>query len=75
LKEIHLILLHFVVSSLFEEVSVLPALFWMNGNTCEYVQVGFMKTHKTASSTLQNILMRYGREHGWNFVMMKVSLY
>ena len=35
-------------------------------------QVGFMKTHKTASSTVQNILMRYGRQHDWNFVMMKV---
>lgn len=34
-------------------------------------KVGFMKTHKTASSTVQNILMRYGREHEWNFVMMK----
>jgi hypothetical protein len=34
-----------------------------------------MKTHKTASSTVQNILMRYGREHDWNFVMMKVRKY
>jgi hypothetical protein len=34
-----------------------------------------MKTHKTASSTVQNILMRYGREHDWNFVMMKVRRY
>lgn len=34
-------------------------------------KVGFMKTHKTASSTVQNILMRYGRQHTWNFVMMK----
>ena len=33
-------------------------------------KVGFMKTHKTASSTVQNILMRYGMNSGWNFVML-----
>ena len=32
-------------------------------------KVGFMKLHKTASSTIQNILMRYGMNSGWNFVM------
>ena len=32
-------------------------------------KVGFMKTHKTASSTVQNILMRYGMNSDWNFVM------
>jgi len=32
-------------------------------------KVGFMKTHKTASSTIQNILMRYGMNSDWNFVM------
>jgi len=33
-------------------------------------KVGFMKTHKTASSTVQNILMRYGLNSDWNFVML-----
>lgn len=32
-------------------------------------KVGFMKTHKTASSTIQNILMRYAMNSEWNFVM------
>jgi len=31
--------------------------------------VGFLKTHKCASSTIQNILMRWGLSHGWNFVL------
>eukprot|EP00092_Neocalanus_flemingeri_P013696 GFUD01014772.1.p1 GENE.GFUD01014772.1~~GFUD01014772.1.p1 ORF type:complete len:468 (+),score=86.57 GFUD01014772.1:70-1473(+) len=33
-------------------------------------KVGFMKTHKTASSTVQNILLRYGLNSDWNFVML-----
>ena len=32
-------------------------------------KVGFMKTHKTASSTVQNILFRFGLNSGWNFVL------
>lgn len=32
-------------------------------------KVGFMKTHKTASSTVQNIIMRYGMHSEWNFAM------
>jgi len=39
-------------------------------NTCTPVsKLGFMKTHKTASSTVQNILMRYTANSDWNFVM------
>ncbi|XP_023344045.1 galactose-3-O-sulfotransferase 2 isoform X2 [Eurytemora carolleeae] len=40
-------------------------------NTCSTpaTKVGFLKTHKTASSTLQNIIFRYGLEQNWNFVM------
>ena len=40
-------------------------------NSCSepVTKVGFMKTHKTASSTIQNILMRYGMNSDWNFVM------
>ena len=36
-------------------------------------KVGFMKTHKTASSTVQNILFRYGMNSGWNFVLPSVG--
>jgi len=32
-------------------------------------KVGFAKTHKTASSTVQNIIFRYGLEKGWNIAM------
>ena len=32
-------------------------------------KIGFMKTHKTASSTVQNILLRYGMNAGLNFVL------
>jgi len=38
--------------------------------TCSPIQkVGFAKTHKTASSTVQNILMRFVLHSQWNFVM------
>ena len=36
----------------------------------EISNVGFMKTHKTASSTVQNILMRFGMNSNLNFVML-----
>jgi len=32
-------------------------------------KLGFMKTHKTASSTVQNILMRFTMNSDWNFAM------
>jgi len=32
-------------------------------------KVGFAKTHKTASSTVQNIIFRYGLEKEWNIAM------
>ena len=43
----------------------------VQSNSCSQPisKVGFMKTHKTASSTVQNILMRYGMNSDWNFVM------
>eukprot|EP00092_Neocalanus_flemingeri_P021266 GFUD01023045.1.p1 GENE.GFUD01023045.1~~GFUD01023045.1.p1 ORF type:complete len:336 (+),score=80.29 GFUD01023045.1:21-1028(+) len=31
--------------------------------------VGFLKTHKSASSSVQNILMRWGMKNGMNFVL------
>lgn len=33
------------------------------------INVTFLKTHKTASTTIQNILMRYGIKHGALFVL------
>jgi len=40
-------------------------------NTCTHPinKVGFSKTHKTASSALQNILFRYGKEYNWTFAL------
>eukprot|EP00095_Tigriopus_kingsejongensis_P011141 maker-scaffold534_size144770-snap-gene-0.26 protein:Tk11141 transcript:maker-scaffold534_size144770-snap-gene-0.26-mRNA-1 annotation:"galactosylceramide sulfotransferase-like" len=32
-------------------------------------KVGFLKTHKTASSTIQNILLRFGLNHNLNFAL------
>ena len=34
-----------------------------------HVNIGFLKTHKCASSSVQNILMRYGVSHNLNFVL------
>ena len=36
----------------------------------EISKIGFMKTHKTASSTVQNILMRFGLNSNLNFAML-----
>ena len=33
-------------------------------------KIGFAKTHKTASSTLQNIFLRWGLNQGWNFALL-----
>jgi len=40
-----------------------------HNNTCRTpaTKVGFCKTHKTASSALQNILFRYGKDNNWTF--------
>ena len=39
---------------------------------CSPVQrVGFAKTHKTASSTVQNILLRWGLHSSWQFALYK----
>ena len=32
-------------------------------------KVAFQKTHKTASTTIQNILLRFGRDNDLNFVL------
>ena len=33
-------------------------------------KIGFAKTHKTASSTVQNIFLRWGLQQGWNFALL-----
>ena len=33
-------------------------------------KIGFAKTHKTASSTVQNIFLRWGLNQGWNFALL-----
>ena len=38
-------------------------------------RVAFLKTHKAASSSVQNILMRYSREHGLNLVLPSAGNY
>jgi len=38
-------------------------------------KVGFLKTHKCASSSLQNILMRYGLKNSLNFVLPSAGNY
>ena len=44
----------------------------INQTRCEPRQkVVFLKTHKTASSTVQNILFRYGDKNGLNFALPK----
>ncbi|CBY07501.1 unnamed protein product [Oikopleura dioica] len=43
-------------------------------NECEAVKsVVFVKTHKTASSTLQNIFLRYGLKHDLKIALPKNS--
>ena len=38
-------------------------------------RVAFLKTHKAASSSVQNILMRYSRNHGLNLVLPSAGNY
>ena len=42
-----------------------------SGSKCVPVdKIGFAKTHKTASSTVQNIFLRWGLNQGWNFALL-----
>ncbi|XP_049517394.1 galactose-3-O-sulfotransferase 4 isoform X2 [Dermacentor silvarum] len=43
--------------------------------TEEHSGVCFVKTHKCASSSVQNMLMRYGESHGLRFVLPKTKNY
>ena len=40
----------------------------------KYLQIAFAKTHKTGSSTLQNIFFRYGDRNNLNFVSLSFPL-
>ena len=44
-------------------------------NCMKKQKVGFLKTHKCASSSLQNILMRYGLNNNLNFVLPSAGNY
>lgn len=49
---------------------------WMEMKTCSpKTNIGFLKTHKCASSAIQNILLRYGDKHNLHFVMPDHSNY
>ena len=48
---------------------LLPARWNTSLRKRPVTKIGFLKTHKTASSTVQNILMRYGRNSNWSFAM------
>ena len=39
----------------------------------KYLQIAFAKTHKTGSSTLQNIFFRYGDRNNLNFALPEKS--
>ena len=42
-----------------------------SGSKCVPAEkIGFAKTHKTASSTVQNIFLRWGLNQGWNFALL-----
>ncbi|KAG0723106.1 Galactosylceramide sulfotransferase [Chionoecetes opilio] len=43
---------------------------WMEVNSCSpRTNIAFLKTHKCASSAVQNILLRYGDKHDLNFAL------
>lgn len=46
------------------------------GQTCQkQTKIAFLKTHKCASSSVQNILMRFGLKNNLNFVLPSVGNY
>ncbi|KAG0728552.1 Galactose-3-O-sulfotransferase 3 [Chionoecetes opilio] len=43
---------------------------WMEVNSCSpRTNIAFLKTHKCASSAVQNIVLRYGDKHDLNFAL------
>lgn len=52
-----------------QEVIETKAKFSLSGKCQPLKKIAFAKTHKTGSSTLQNILFRYGAKHDLNFAM------
>ena len=45
------------------------------GNCEKQTRIGFLKTHKCASSSVQNILMRFGQANKLNFALPTVGNY
>ena len=49
---------------------------WTTRRTClPQRKIAFAKTHKTASSTVQNVLLRYGLANGLEFLLPPVHNY
>ena len=49
---------------------------WTTGRTClPQRKIAFAKTHKTASSTVQNVLLRYGLANNLEFLLPPVNNY
>ncbi|XP_045121029.1 galactosylceramide sulfotransferase-like isoform X2 [Portunus trituberculatus] len=49
---------------------------WLEFKTCSpRNNIAFLKTHKCASSAIQNILLRYGDNHDLNFALPNVANY
>lgn len=54
-----------------EEISTTSATSSSSNPQCVPAgKIGFAKTHKTASSTVQNIFLRWGLQQGWNFALL-----
>ena len=61
-----------LLSRLLYQVVLKPAIF----RTCQkQTNIGFLKTHKCASSSVQNILMRFGLKNELNFVLPSAGNY
>ena len=45
------------------------------GQCSKKTKIAFLKTHKCASSSVQNMLMRFGLENELNFVLPSVGNY
>ena len=61
-----------LLSRLLYQVVLKPVIF----RTCQKkTNIGFLKTHKCASSSVQNILMRFGLKNELNFVLPSAGNY
>lgn len=57
------------VNNSVEYTSVVP----IYDSEVKFRKYGYMKTHKTGSSTFAHVLYRYGFKHMWNFAMPPVG--